>query len=129
MKAKEYYEKYKKTIMDAVADLDYEFLELRMEDASTYLFYAMTREVEEIIKQRRCTMPNAKLAVMREMNVRWNCVRDMVANDLPSGAPNPIKKDGFVNRFIKDGYTQPWREEAKELEKAKQKQKGKVKKS
>lgn len=122
MKAKEYYGNYRKRLLDAVEDLDYKYLDIRMEEAALSLFYGMLNEAEDIIKNRHCQTLEAKLAVVNEMNVRWNCVRDMFSRDLPDGAPNFLDEGGFKKLFADKGYLAVW--ESENTEESKKGKKG-----
>jgi hypothetical protein len=70
MKAVEYFEKYQNKLN-------------KPEDAAE-LFLEMSKEVEEIAKQRNAVSDEAAIAIMKELNQKWNSLRRMFLKKLGS---------------------------------------------
>lgn len=85
MKAKEYYAKYKDRI---VSEDD----KVSLQGVSDMLF-AMCMESKELVAKRKVRSDCGAVAVLREMNDKYNAVCRMFEAEY--GA-SPIKKDGFM---------------------------------
>ena len=85
MKAKEYYAKYK----DRIASVDYTESLQGVCDMN----HELCMEAKELVAKRKVRTDGGAVAVLRELNDKYNAVCMMVERDY--GAPI-IKKDGFM---------------------------------
>ena len=88
MKAKEYYEKYK----EGLASED----EKAVENTAYELLMEMSNECKIIMEQRKCFTDRAAVAVLKEMNGRWNAVVRFMIKDT---GKTPLKEDGFIRAW------------------------------
>lgn len=96
MKAKEYYAKYK----DRIASVD----DKESLQGVCDMLYELCMESKEMIAKRKVRTDCGGVAVLRELNDKYNAVCRMFERDY--GAP-VIKKDGFMDY---------WRKQIPELE-------------
>ena len=84
MKAKEYFEKYRDGLASEDSDVVKKFAwDMLME---------MIDEVKHILIERHCKKDHAVVAVVKEMNARWNAVINLFEK---SGIDCPLERNGF----------------------------------
>ena len=91
MKAKEYFEKYEKPIMDELGTTGIESIR--------GLVLEMSKEVEVICEKRNTSHDKAAAAVIKEMNDKWNAIVNLFEKKY--GA-SPLKRDGFKFYWINE---------------------------
>lgn len=85
MKAKEYFEKYEQAIIDDCKGGGTKGL--------TSLVVAMSKEVNDICKQRHSNSNRTVVGAIKEQNTKWNAICSMLEKKY--GA-SPLKWDGFL---------------------------------
>lgn len=85
MKAIDYFEQYGEQVYQ-------EALKSSCNDALSYLLGAFVREMKEIIASRKVQSNRGTVAVIRELNEKWNA---LVAIFEKRKGDSPIKRNGF----------------------------------
>jgi hypothetical protein len=98
MKAKDYFEKYEPRF---IADLvpDGEDFEEALLKAISDLVVEMNSEIKYVMEKRHCETPKAAVAVIREMNDKWNAIHHMFEKKYGSA---PFKRDGLKMYWLKE---------------------------
>ena len=118
MKVKEYFEKHKQSLLKFTKEQDDQMKLYAAEDGAMGLLYDMDLECRQIVEKRGCKTIQAKVAVLREMNERWNKVRDMLISELDKmGVALPqthMKKNQLQEAWIEWEKVPRWAVEGKE---------------
>lgn len=96
MKAKEYFEKYEKVIIESIK-----------EDSTTGhkdLLVEMSKEVQTLYDSRKAKSNSALAGIIKELNQKWNAIGTLFEKKY--GA-SPLKRNGFIEF---------WKHEMPELE-------------
>lgn len=88
MKAKEYYEKYKTSIEVPNCHLN----EDEVSNSLLKLFDEMHKEMFELVKTRNVKSVPAFKSLVKEFNIKWNCIKRMFEQN---GSECAMKTDGF----------------------------------
>ena len=94
MKAKEYFEKYDEDIWQEAHDP-----QVKTDGPMAKMFIDFSSEIKDIIKQRNIKSDRAVLALIEELNQKWNAVVRLFEKKY---GVSPIKKDGFSIAYRKE---------------------------
>jgi len=88
LKAKEYFTKYETKIISGGTDALYQ------------LFMEINEESKVLIKTRHCRSNSAVVAVIKELNGKWNAISNLFEKKY--NGLSPLKKDGFKNFWLRE---------------------------
>lgn len=88
MKAKDYFEKYDESVYYGALNGEFE--------AAEKLFFDFTREVKEIADQRNAQTNRAAVAIVKELNEKWNALAAMFKKKY---GVEVLKRNAVLNNY------------------------------